>query len=75
LDPRFKGSNPEGNVVFLKAIKVFNKTSFEREVKPSAPCKILLRVKEPYEYERDNLAAKFTAISRPVSPCFVTKCF
>jgi hypothetical protein len=42
------------------------------EVKPSVPRpKILRHVTEPYVCERETLQAKFTAISRPVSPASV----
>jgi hypothetical protein len=41
----------------------------------SGPCgKILRHVKEPYEYERDTSSAKFTDISRQLSPFFATRC-
>jgi hypothetical protein len=39
-------------------MKISSTTSFGGEVKPSVPCKILLHIKEPYEYERDNSQAK-----------------
>jgi hypothetical protein len=55
LDPRFAGSNPAKNDGFLREIKPCSTTSFGEEVNPSAPCKILRHVKEPYKYERDTL--------------------
>jgi hypothetical protein len=48
LDPRFEGSNPAEDNVFLRAIKIWNIISFGGEVKLSVPCcKILQHVKEP----------------------------
>jgi hypothetical protein len=48
LDPRFAGSNPAEDDGFLKAIKISSTASLGGEVKPSAPCrKILRHVKEP----------------------------
>jgi len=56
LDPRLAGSNPAEDDGFLKATKICSTTSFEEEVKPSAPCReILWHVKESYEYEGDTL--------------------
>jgi hypothetical protein len=62
----FKLSQDDGS---LKAIKMRRTTSLGREVKPSVPCrKILRHVKERYEYERDISLARLTSISHHVSP-------
>jgi hypothetical protein len=65
------GSNPADDSGLLRAMK-----SVGGEVKPSAPCRNILRrmLKSPAEYERDISSAKFTAISLQVSPCFATRC-
>jgi hypothetical protein len=61
LDQRFEGSNPAVDDEILRAIKIRSTTSLGSAVKPSAPCrKILRRVKEPYEYEKDTSLAKFS---------------
>jgi hypothetical protein len=61
LHPRFAGSNPADDDEFLRELRIRSTTSYGGEVKPSVPCrKILQRVKEPYEYERDTSYAKFT---------------
>jgi hypothetical protein len=55
LDPRLSGSNPAEDEGFLRAIKLRSTTYFGGKVKPSAPCrKILRHVKETCEYERDT---------------------
>jgi hypothetical protein len=64
-----------GRLIFLRAIKIRSMTSFGGEVKPSAPCrKILKHVKDPLRYEKIYLLAKFMDISRQVSPRFATRC-
>jgi hypothetical protein len=51
LDPRFRDSNPAEDDGFLRAITIRSITSLGGEVKPSVPCrKILRHVKEPYRY-------------------------
>jgi hypothetical protein len=61
LVPRLAGSKPFEDDGFSRAIKLRNMTSFGWEVKPSDPCrKILRHVKEPFEYERDTSQAKFS---------------
>jgi hypothetical protein len=72
LDPRYYGSNPAEGNIFLRAIKVGRTSYFGREVKPSALCEILRRVKDHYDYERDISKAKFI-ISFAVSSCFATR--
>jgi hypothetical protein len=53
--PKFRGLNPVEDDRSLRQKKNLIKTSFRGEVKPSVPCrKILRHVKEPYEYERDT---------------------
>jgi hypothetical protein len=48
LDPKFTGLNPAEDDAFLRAVIIRSTTSFGKEVKPSAPCrKILRRVKDP----------------------------
>jgi hypothetical protein len=50
LDPRFPVSNPAEGEVIRRAIKTRSTPSFGWEVKPSAPCrKILRHVKDPFE--------------------------
>jgi hypothetical protein len=43
LDLEFAGSHPVEDNGFLMVMKVRGKTSFEGEVKPSAPCRKILR--------------------------------
>jgi hypothetical protein len=48
LNPRFAGTNPAEEDGFLRAIKICSATSFEGELKPSVPCRKILRyAKEP----------------------------
>jgi hypothetical protein len=55
LDPRFAGSNPAEDDGFLMVIKIHCATSFGGKVILLAPCcKILLHVREPYTYEKDD---------------------
>jgi hypothetical protein len=55
VDPKLAGSNPGEDDGILRAIKIRSTTSFEGEVKPSVPRRLILRhVKELYEYERDT---------------------
>jgi hypothetical protein len=67
LDPRFAGSDsqPAESDGFLTAIEIRSTTSFGGEVKPSVPCrKILRRIKDPLRYNGDtdmqNSAALFS---------------
>jgi hypothetical protein len=54
VDPRFACSDPVDDEGFLRETKIRNMTSFAGEVKPSAPCrKILRHVKEPSQYESE----------------------
>jgi hypothetical protein len=63
------GSHPAEEDGFLRAITIRSTTSFEGEVKPSAPChKIYGTLKIPAKYDRDTSSAKFTAIFRQVLP-------
>jgi hypothetical protein len=49
------GSNPAEDDGLLKAIKIRSTPSSGGEVKPSVTCrKILLHIKESYEYERET---------------------
>jgi hypothetical protein len=60
----FTVSNPAKDNELLMAIEIRSTTSFGGEVKPSVPCrKVLRRIKKPYRYGRDTSKAKFTAIS------------
>jgi hypothetical protein len=53
IDPRFAGSYPAEDNEFLRVIKIRSTTSFGEEVKPSAPCRNILRhVKEHCRYEK-----------------------
>jgi hypothetical protein len=54
IGPKVRGfeSGREGS--FLRVTQILSTTSFEGEVKPSVPCKILKHVKESYEHERDT---------------------
>jgi hypothetical protein len=55
LDPRFAGSNRAEGDGILKDDKIRSRPSFGGEVKPSVPCrKILRHVKEAYKYEIDT---------------------
>jgi hypothetical protein len=69
------GSNPAEGDGFLRAIKIRSQTSFGREVKPSAPCRRILRhVKYPLRYDSDTDWQNSGAISRQISPRFVSTC-
>jgi hypothetical protein len=69
IGPKVRWFRPADDNGFLRAIEIHNTTSFGGEVKPSAPCrKIYGMSKKPAQYEIDNSSAKFTAISRHVSP-------
>jgi hypothetical protein len=46
IGPMVPGSNPAKDSGLLRATKIHSATSFGGEVKPSAPCKILLHAKE-----------------------------
>jgi hypothetical protein len=55
IEPKVSLVQTRLSAMILRAIKIRSRTSFGREVKPTAPCrKILRQVKEPYEYERDT---------------------
>jgi hypothetical protein len=55
FDSRFVGSNPVEDDEIFKGHKIRSTISFETEVKPSAPCRKLLRhVKEQHKYKRDT---------------------
>jgi hypothetical protein len=43
LDPKFASSNPAEDDAFLRAIKIRSTTSFGEEMKPSVPCRKILR--------------------------------
>jgi hypothetical protein len=74
LDPRFAGSSPAVSDGFLRAIKIRSTASFGGEVKPSVPCrKILRHVKDPLRYDRDTDRQNSAAISYQVSPRFATR--
>jgi hypothetical protein len=69
LDPRFEGSNPVEDDGFLRAIKICTTTSVRGEVKPSVPCrKILRHVKDSYSTKEIFLRQNSRDISRQVSP-------
>jgi hypothetical protein len=75
LDTRLAGSNPAEDDGFLRA-KKFGAHVVSEAVKLSAPFhKILLHIKAPAEYDRDNSLAKLTDISSQVSLCFASGCF
>jgi hypothetical protein len=74
IGPKFHGFKPSLGRWAFGGDKICSTTSFGREVKPSVPCrKILRHVKQFYGYERGTSQAKFTVISRQVSPCFGTR--
>jgi hypothetical protein len=55
LDSSSARSNPAEDDEYLRAIKIRSTTFFGGEVKPSVPCrKILRHVKDPYDYGRDT---------------------
>jgi hypothetical protein len=71
---RFVGSKPDENNVYLRAMQIRSSTSFGGEVKPSAPCrKILRHVKDPLRYGRDTDRQKSAAIFHPISLRFATR--
>jgi hypothetical protein len=65
MDSRFADSIPAEDDGFLTAIKIRSTTSFGGKVKPSAPCRKILRLAE---YERIASLAKFAVISHQLSP-------
>jgi hypothetical protein len=67
VDPSFAGSNPAEYNGFLRSIKIRSMTSTGGKLKPSAPCrKILRNVKNPY-IMKEIFYVKFTDTSRQVS--------
>jgi hypothetical protein len=75
LKQRFAGSNPSDYDGFLKAIKLRSKTSFVGKVKPSTPCrKILRHIKDPCVVWQRYFVSKINDISHQVSLCFPTRC-
>jgi hypothetical protein len=52
IEPKVRGYKPSRGVGFLRAIKIRSAPSFRREVKPSAPCKILRHVKVTKKYKQ-----------------------
>jgi hypothetical protein len=72
--PKVRGFNPGRDDGFLRAIKIRSTTSFGGEVKPSVPCrKILRHVKHPCsmkEILRKQNSRAFIAVSLS---CFATK--
>jgi hypothetical protein len=58
----------------LRSIKIRSTTSFGREVKPSATCKLLQQVKDPLRYDKDTDRQNSAVIARQVSPRVATKC-
>jgi hypothetical protein len=89
LDPKFAGSNPIEDDVFLRAVTIRSTTSFGWVAKPSAPCrKILRNVKVLLRYDRDTDRQNSATISHPflpfthspishpatISPRFATRC-
>jgi hypothetical protein len=70
----FGGLSPAENDGFLKAIKIRSTTSFGVQVKPLAPCHMVLwHVREPYRYER-YFVGKIHVHLRPSFSCFITRC-
>jgi hypothetical protein len=70
LNTRFEGSNPAKGDGFLRTIKIRSTLSFRLEVKPSAPCRKILRyVKIPFR-TKILLKAKFI-FSSPVTPALL----
>jgi hypothetical protein len=54
-EQKVRGFRPSQDDGILKAIKIRSTTSFGLEVKPSVPCrKILRNVKDSYRYEKDT---------------------
>jgi hypothetical protein len=52
---KVRGVKPGRRRWIFKGDKTRSTTSFEKEAKPSAPCRtILRRVKDPYKHERDT---------------------
>jgi hypothetical protein len=55
MNPRFAGLNLAEDDGFLMAIKIHTTASFGGEVKPSVPCREILRhVKNPYSMKADT---------------------
>jgi hypothetical protein len=69
LDPRFAGSNPAVGDGILGAITICSTPSFGGEVKPSAPCREILRhVKELFEVWTKIIRNSFPS---PVPPALL----
>jgi hypothetical protein len=69
IGPIVRGFKPGQGRPNLIAIKIRSTTSFGGEVKPSAPCrKILRQVKERYGYKRDFVGKIHLPFLRHVSP-------
>jgi hypothetical protein len=55
IEQKVRGFKPGRRRWIFKGDKVRSTPSFREEIKPSVPCrKILRHAKEPYEYERDT---------------------
>jgi hypothetical protein len=68
IGPKFRGFKPRRGYRFLMAIKISSTTSFGLEVKPSVPCrKILRRVNGIYMYEECNVSYTKLIITSPTS--------
>jgi hypothetical protein len=73
--PKISRFKPSGERCIFKGVKIRSTSSFGGEVKPSAPCRNILRhVKDPFRYDRDTDRQNYAAISRLVSPLFATRC-
>jgi hypothetical protein len=69
IQPKVRGFKPGRGRWILRVIKIRITTSFGGEAKLSSQCRMILRhIKKTVVYERDTSSAKFTAISRLVSP-------
>jgi hypothetical protein len=62
IGPKISRFKPSGKRCIFKGVKIRSTTSFGVEVKPSAPCRNILRhVKDPLRYDRDTDKRPFLA--------------
>jgi hypothetical protein len=62
--------------LFVREIKIRSTTFFGEKVKPSVPCrKILRHVKEPYSYEKRYFVSKIYGNFSPSFSCVATRYF
>jgi hypothetical protein len=75
IGPKVRGFKPGRGRWILRAINIPSISFFEGKYshRPHV-VRFYGMLKNPAEYDRDSSSAKFSAISRQVSPCFDTRC-